>query len=213
VNTKRVNLFLVGLVWLAATLACAMPTAPTPTAAPTQALQPTTAPTTAPALPTSPPPQPTTALPVPTAPLAPTTPPEQTVNQVTFYLVALEDDGKSGVKIGCGDSLVAVTQPVDATNVPVNVALEKLFSYKTQFVGESGLYTALYQSDLKVDSVDRGPAGDVRVALSGTVALGGVCDNPRFQGQIEQTILASSGASAVNVTINGKPLSEIVSGR
>jgi hypothetical protein len=61
--------------------------------------------------------------------------------------------------------------------------------------------------------VNTGPAGDVSVALAGTFALGGVCDNPRFQGQIEQTIKAVSGASAVNVTINGVPLRDVVSGR
>ena len=140
-------------------------------------------------------------------------PPAQPFSQVSFYLVALEDNGKSGIPIGCGDSLVAITRQVEPTTDPVTAALEQLFLQKTQFLSESGLYTSLYQSDLKVQSIVYGPGGDVWVELTGTYLLGGVCDNPRFQGQIEQTIRATSHVSAVNVTINGKPLHEIVSNR
>jgi hypothetical protein len=133
--------------------------------------------------------------------------------EVTVYLVALEDNGRNGIAVGCGDSLVGVVQALSPPAEPVQAALERLFAYKTQFIGESGLYTALYQSDLRVESVEIGPGGDANVALAGEVRLGGVCDDPRFQGQIEQTIRAASGASAVNVTINGRPLREFISGR
>jgi hypothetical protein len=204
-NTRIVQLCIPMLILCLAALACGFPGL-APTRAPTLTLSPTqTA--------VAPTPAPTQAPPSPTQPAPSATPPVPSVNQVRFYLVALEDNGANGIQVGCGDSLVEQTQPVEPTAAPVQVALERLFSFKTQFIGESGLYTALYQSDLRVDSVDTGPAGDVTVSLSGTVLLGGVCDGPRFQGQIEETIKRMSGASAVNVTINGKPLREIVSGR
>jgi hypothetical protein len=212
-KTRNIHLCISIVILGLALLACsfgelAITPTPTLTLSPTHTAQ-SPAPTPAPTLPAPP----TDAPPRATQPAPEATSPAPTVSQVTFYLVALEDNGAGGIQVGCGDSLVALTQPVDPTDQGVKAALERLFSYKTQFIGESGLYTALYQSDLQVDSVDTGPAGDVTVALSGTVLLGGVCDGPRFQGQIEQTIKQMSGASAVNVTINGKPLRDYVSGR
>ena len=37
--------------------------------------------------------------------------------EVKVYLVALDDDGRSGKRIGCGDSLVAVTRRVGGLRV------------------------------------------------------------------------------------------------
>jgi len=42
--------------------------------------------------------------------------------------------------------------------------------------------------------------------------MGGVCDQPRFLAQIEETVLAN-GVSRAEITINGKPLQEYVSGQ
>jgi hypothetical protein len=136
-----------------------------------------------------------------------------TVSEVTFYLVALEDQGQNGIPIGCNDSLVEVTQPVDPPAEPIRAALERLFSFKSQFVGESGLYTALWQSDLVVQNILVQSDGTVLVSLSGAYRLGGVCDIPRFQEQIEQTILASPGVIGARVTLNGQPLKEVLSGQ
>ncbi len=138
---------------------------------------------------------------------------EPIVSQVTIYLVALEDNGANGIQIGCGDSLVPLTILVEPTRDPVSAALTQLFQIKHQFLNESGYYNSLYQSALKVDDVEYGPGGDIWVALSGEYLLGGLCDNPRFQGQIEQTIRTAAEVSAVNVTVNGKPLQDIVSNR
>lgn len=190
------------LAVIALSLACSLPTAPgtsTPTtAAPTDPAElPTNTPTLAPVKTATPAQQPTQG-PAP-------------VSEITFYLVALEDQGQSGIPIGCGDSLVEVTQPVDPTTQPARAALERLFSFKTQYVGESGLYTALYQSNLQVDSVAIDADGTAHVALSGQPRLGGTCDVPRFQGQIEQTIQAAPGVKVVEVTINGRPIEEVLS--
>lgn len=90
-------------------------------------------------------------------------------------------------------------------------ALTKLFAIKEQNYGESGLYNALYQSELKIDSltVDNKKA---TLKLSGEYKLGGVCDNPRFGEQIKETVLQFRDIfSDVDVFINNTPLEEILS--
>src|SRR5215213_4762266 len=96
-------------------------------------------------------------------------------------LVALNDNGQSGPPVGCGDSLVPVTVDVptaSTTEGKITQALVKLFSIKQQFYGQSGLYTALYMNNLVVDRVEM--QGSVAaIYLSGTLSLGGECDDPR----------------------------------
>lgn len=135
------------------------------------------------------------------------------VSEVTIFLVALEDGGASGPAIGCGNSLVAVTRPVGPTDRPIEAALNELFAIQEQFYGESGLYTALYQSDLVVESALVDASGVATVALSGPYMLGGACDTPRFAAQIEQTVLAAPGVNAVNILLNGQALEEALSTR
>ncbi len=68
-----------------------------------------------------------------------------------IYLVALEDAGKSGTAIGCGDSLVAV----DVDSADARSALEFLLQEKNHLYGQSGLYNSLYQSDLRWTNLKR----------------------------------------------------------
>ena len=128
--------------------------------------------------------------------------------QATIYLVALEDDGASGIPVGCGDSLIAIQRPVEDTMDPVTAALTELFSIKTRDFGESGLITALYQSDLTVDNVTI-TAGHATVAISGTLTSGGTCDDPRITEQIRQTVLTAPGVTTATITINGTPIDDI----
>jgi hypothetical protein len=132
---------------------------------------------------------------------------EQTVK---IFLIALEDNGQSGILVGCGDSSVPVTVVIPRTQGVLKAALEKLLSIKEQYYGESGLYNALYQSDLKLKSVtiDEGKA---IIHLTGTVMLGGVCDAPRVEAQIRQTALQFSTVSDVEVFINDIPLEDVLS--
>jgi len=129
---------------------------------------------------------------------------------VKIFLIALEDNGQSGILVGCGDSAVPVTVIIPRTQGVLKAALEKLLSIKEQYYGESGLYNALYQSDLKLKSVtiDQGKAV---IHLTGTVMLGGVCDAPRFEAQIKQTALQFSTVSDVEVFINDIPLEDVLS--
>jgi hypothetical protein len=207
-------------VFLFVSLACSLAGAPAPTAAPTlplptqTAAAPAVTPTTAPD-PTQPPPAETAATVPPAATTIPTSAPPAggETRRVLIYMVALEDGGASGQAIGCGDSLVPVNQDVPAVAEPIRAALEALLAQKGQYFGGSGLYNSLYNSALQVDSVQVDASGHASVALSGEFLLGGVCDNPRFQAQIEETVRQFPEVQSVEVTINGTPLEDLLSGR
>ena len=132
---------------------------------------------------------------------------------VNIYLVALEDNGKSGPAVGCGDSLVAVQAKYGLAKDESTAkdTLAKLFAVKQQYYGESGLYNALYQSDLKVESLTADANKKATLKLTGTMMLGGVCDNPRFEEQIRETVLQFKDLYGnVDIFVNGKPLKELL---
>ena len=136
-----------------------------------------------------------------------TTAAEQTVKIV---LIELEGNGQSGPLVGCGDSAIPITVTIPHTQGVLRAALEKLLSAKQQFYGESGYYNALYQSDLQVASVTI-EQGKAIIHLTGTLMLGGTCDAPRVEAQIEQTALQFSTVHDVAVFINDVPLEEALS--
>lgn len=184
----------------------AVPPADTPLviASPTGQIVPTV--TVVPASPTLPPPTATQAQqasPVPTS----TTAGEQAIQIV---LIALEDNGQSGIPVGCGDSAIPINVTVPRTQGILRAALEKLLSAKQQFYGEAGYYNALYQSNLQVGTVTI-EQGKATIHLTGSISLGGVCDAPRVEAQIEQTALQFSTVNDVEVFINGIPLEEVLS--
>ncbi len=122
----------------------------------------------------------------------------------------MDDNGKSGLPIGCGDSAVPVQVETPPTQQVLQAALVALLSIKDQFYGQSGLYNALYQSDLQVASVTIN-SGKASVYLTGTLLMGGECDSPRVQAQLEQTILQFPTVTEVAIFINGKPLADVLS--
>lgn len=150
-----------------------------------------------------------TQVPPSTAASTSTTAAEQTVKIV---LIDLEDNGQSGTLVGCGDSAIPINVTIPPTQGVLRAALEKLFSAKQQFYGESGYYNALYQSDLDVSAV-RIEQGNAIIHLTGTIVLGGACDAPRLQAQIEQTALQFSTVSDVTVFVNDVPLEDVLSSR
>lgn len=125
--------------------------------------------------------------------------------RVKIALIAVGDEGKSGSQIGCGDSIVLVNQDVPKTQAVLKAALEKLFALKSQYFGESGLYNALYQSNIRVEHVAIAN-GKAAINLSGQLQLGGVCDNPRVEEQIRHTALQFPTVTSVAVFLNGKSL-------
>ena len=148
-------------------------------------------------------------VPATVAPPTSTTAAEQAVKIV---LIELEDNGQSGPLVGCGDSAIPINVTIPPTQGVLRAALEKLFSAKQQFYGESGYYNALYQSDLDVSAV-RIEQGNAIIHLTGTIVLGGTCDAPRVQAQIEQTALQFSTVSDVTVFVNDVPLEDVLSSR
>jgi hypothetical protein len=141
-------------------------------------------------------------------PVVPTsTPGEQLIK---IFLIALEDNGQSGTLVGCSDSAVPITVTVPPTQGILRATLEKLFSAKQQSYGEAGYYNALYQSDLQVARVTI-EQGKAIIHLTGSVMLGGVCDAPRVEAQIEQTALQFSTVNEVSVFINDVPLEDVLS--
>lgn len=130
--------------------------------------------------------------------------------KIKLFFVALNDNGKSGIKIGCGDSLVAVDRLIPATNAPLTAALKELFALHDRYYGQSGLYNALANANLKLDSAAI-VNGTATVKLSGTLGLGGVCDDPRAQEQLKQVVLQFSTVKQANIFLNGIPLEQALS--
>ena len=157
-------------------------------------------------------PSPTSVLPTATEvwqPM-PTVPPIPTWYEMAkVFLIALEDNGRAGPLVGCGDSLVPINVAVPRGPNFVEVAMGELFK-NVKYYGASGLYNALYQSDLRVVEITS-ESGKIIVRLAGTIMLGGTCDAPRVKAQIEQTALQFSPDSDIAVFVNDVPLEEVLS--
>ena len=68
----------------------------------------------------------------------------------------------------------------------------------------------LYQSDLQVDSISL-DNGKAVIKLTGTLTLGGECDNPRVEAQLESTVLQFSTIQEVTIYLNGQLLKDALS--
>lgn len=133
-----------------------------------------------------------------------------TQHTVQIFLIAVNDNGQTGILVGCGDSAVPVQIETPPTQGVLKAALVALLSVKDQFYGQSGLYNALYQSDLQVETVSI-DSGKASVYLTGTLIMGGECDAPRVQAQLEQTVLQFPTVTEAAIFINGKPLADVLS--
>ncbi len=145
-----------------------------------------------------------------TATSLPSLTPATNTQIIKIYLVAIGDNGASGTKIGCDDSLVAVDVGIPPTAGVLRAALSELLAIDSETYGDSGLYNALYQSNLEIEnlSVINGVAS---IYLSGDLMLGGVCDHPRVESQLSAIALQFSTVSSVEIFINGVPLKDVLS--
>jgi hypothetical protein len=156
-------------------------------------------------------PQPEPVNPVPTRPSVPVQAEPAKPEPTTFhiYLIALEDGGKSGPAIGCGDSLVGVDLPVN----DLKLAVRQLLNNHDRTYGQSGLYNALYQSDLQLTRIERTSSG-VTANFTGKLVLGGECDSPRVKAQLEAMLRQSTDERIpVTIMVNRDPLDTLLSGR
>jgi LysM repeat protein len=132
-----------------------------------------------------------------------------TIDRVKIYLIAVGDNGQSGQKIGCDDSVVPVEVAVAPTRAPLRASLDKLLSIEDQHYGESGLYNALYQSNLWITEatiLNR----HATVRLAGTEMVGGTCDVPRVSAQLQATALQFSTVDSVSIYVNGTLLEDVL---
>jgi spore germination protein GerM len=130
-----------------------------------------------------------------------------------IFLIALEDAGKSGPAVGCGDSVVGVDTGLSPAANPTDAlhsALESLLSAGDKYASSAGLYNALKTASLNIDSAVI-ENGNATVQLSGILQLGGECDNPRVEAQLVQTVQQFVPTGQANIFLNGKPLKEALS--
>lgn len=129
--------------------------------------------------------------------------------QTQIYLVAPGDEGRSGMQIGCGDSLISVTIDIQPTIEPLRPTLNALLDIDTRAYGQSGLINALYRSDLSVSDIGI-LNGVATVELTGNLNSGGVCDVPRIEQQLRQTGLQFSNIDSIVILVNGEPLEDVL---
>ena len=125
--------------------------------------------------------------------------------EVRVYLVALDDDGRTGRKIGCGDSLVPVTRTVSAAGgALLRAALDELLSLPHDFDGRLKNYWR--GNNLRVSGVTlRNGLATVRITGEGP-SIAGVCDAPRITEQIRATARQFPTVRRVAVFVNGRTL-------
>ena len=127
--------------------------------------------------------------------------------EVKVYLVALDDRGKKGRKIGCDDSLVPLTRTVRAGGDPLRAAIEELLSVPREH--GAGLGNYWWGENLRVRGVAvRG--GTATIRISGRLFVAGICDVPRIEEQIKETARQFPRVRRVRVFLNGQPLSEAI---
>jgi hypothetical protein len=132
---------------------------------------------------------------------------EPTGREVKVFLVALDDRGRRGRRIGCDDSLVPVARRVAARGTPLEAAVEELLALPREY--EGGLRNFWAGEGLRVQSVTVN-AGAATVRIRGTLPVAGVCDQPRIEEQIKATARQFRGVRSVRVYLNGQRLADAV---
>lgn len=132
--------------------------------------------------------------------------------KVKLFLIAPGDAGKSGRKVGCGDSAVPVEVALPQKEPGLQGAIQALLAIKGQHQEPSGLYNALYSSNLTLDRIER-QGGEARIYLKGYLELGGECEDPRIAAELEDTARQFTDVTSVRFYLEGKPLQEILAGK
>ncbi|HEY0323396.1 MAG TPA: GerMN domain-containing protein [Pyrinomonadaceae bacterium] len=132
------------------------------------------------------------------------------VKTVKVYLVVVGDEGKMGRKIGCGDSLVAVTREIKPTVAPLKAALSELLALPREYAGDSRLNNFWVGRNLRVKSVSiRNGTATIYIVGEGPF-VAGVCDEPRITSQIEATAKQFPTVRRVKVFVNGRTLANAI---
>ncbi len=129
---------------------------------------------------------------------------------ISIFLIALDDNGKSGQKIAYNDSLVAINRTIPESSNPVETALLELFSVKEKYDAESGLYNFLYDSDLKIQEINIDD-GLAEVYLTGDYNVAGIIQESQIDAQIRQTILQFPKIREAKIFFDGSEILEGIS--
>ena len=134
---------------------------------------------------------------------------KQTVRakEIKVYLVALNDAGKSGRKIGCDDSLVSVTRTIKPTASTLKAAMEELVATPGDDDKKLGNYVV--GPDLKVKSVSIS-RGTATIRFSGHISVAGICDEPRIVEQIMATAKQFPNVKRVKVFVGKETLEDAI---
>lgn len=133
----------------------------------------------------------------------------QNTQSIKIYLVAVGDDGKTGKKIGCGDSLVAVTRTIKKTAAPLTAAIRELLQTPQHPDGNPNLENFWKGRNLKVRSVSI-VNRTATIRLSGALSVAGVCDEPRIESQIDATARQFPTVKRVKVFIGKQTLAAAI---
>lgn len=110
----------------------------------------------------------------------------------------------AGKERGC-DRVVMVPFTVATTTRPLTAAMQRLFALSTTSV--NGLFNYIDRTNETL-AFDRATItnGTANIYLTGNLSgLAGVCDDPRAQIQIEETVLQFPAVSRVQIYLNGTP--------
>lgn len=213
-GTTHLTRYLLMVVLTTVILAACTPATALPTPVPPTEAQINPSATSIPPTATPVPPPTSTETATPPAPteIPPTNTPPLTGDRqmVLIFLIAVDDNGKSGELIGCGDSVIPVQVLIPATQGVLRAALNALLSVRDPYYGESGLYNSLYQSNLQVGDVTI-TDGQAVIHLTGTLMLGGECDIPRVEAQLTEIALQFTTVTSVTVFINNIPMKDALS--
>jgi spore germination protein GerM len=136
---------------------------------------------------------------------------QSVTTEVKVYLVALGDNGKTGKKIGCDDSLVLVTRKIAATPTPLRAALLELFADREPDKKEIDLNLGNYWRGMELKSASI-KGGTALIHLTGEAPrVAGICDVDRIKGQIIETAKQFPTVKRVKVFINGKSMDKLIS--
>jgi hypothetical protein len=135
-----------------------------------------------------------------------------TTKQIKLFFIVLDDDGKSGKKIGCNDSVVPVAVSIAPTAAPLRAAYEKLLAIREDPYGARRHTNPLSRSNLKVKSAGiRKKTATIR--LTGELISAGHCEDPRIEAQLTEIALQFPSVRRVSVFVNGVPLRTLLSGQ
>ena len=129
--------------------------------------------------------------------------------RVNVFLIALDDNGVRGKKVGCGDSAISFERKVTPTKAVLKAAIDELLGLQEQTYGDGLLYNAMAGSKLRADTISIDGTGLAKIELSGAYRFTGVCEDARFIAQVKETALQFESVREVKIFLNGKDLDNL----